>query len=181
MRLRPLLITGTLALATWWLAHSSHHTETPQLRQSGDPGYYFNEATLDETDAEGVTNLTLHTRRALEDVARHAIQLSDLSVDYRAAPDSVWHLTADSGTMPLGSDVLTLRGRVELRSKAARAVGAVVYTETLALDRAHRIAATDDSARIDWPPHQLQAQGLRLDLARQTLALENSVHGTFPR
>jgi LPS export ABC transporter protein LptC len=181
MRVRPLVLTGTIAIATWWLAHTSHPLSERKAQQSVAPGYYFDDATLDETDDQGHTNLTLHTRYAVEDGPHHAIQLTDMTVDYLAAPDSVWHLKADRGTMPLGSEVLTLHGHVELRSQAPRTAGAVVWTDALALDRAHRIASTAEPARVEWPPHQLYAQGMRLDLTRQTLVLENSVHGTFHR
>ncbi len=181
MRVRPLVLTGAIAIATWWLARTGHSPVEQHVQRDVAPGYYFDDATLDETDAQGHTNLTLHTQHAVEDGPHRAIQLTDIAVNYLAAPDSIWHLKADRGTMPLGSGVLTLHGHVELRSQAPRAAGAVVFTDTLALDRTHRIASTAELARVEWPPHQLYAQGLRLDLTRQSLLLENAVHGTFHR
>lgn len=175
------LVTGTLALATFWLARPGQQESPGRPAPAGAPGYYFNDATMDETDEQGNVNITLNTRRAVEDVPQRAVQLSDLTAAYRAAPDAVWRLRAAHGTLPLGSNVLTVRGDVELRSDAPNTAGAVVVTDELELDRAHKIATTAAPARIDWPPHQLYAQGLRMDLIRKSLALQSSVHGTFHR
>jgi LPS export ABC transporter protein LptC len=181
MRLKPLLVTGLIALITFWWAQPAHRDSQRRTGGSAAPGYYFEDATLDETDEQGKTTLRLHTRRAVEDTPNHAIALTDLSATYLAAPDSIWHLQANSGTMPLGGDVLTLHGQVELRAEAPRAAGAVIVSDSLLLDRNRRIASTAEAARIDWPPHQLHSQGMRLDLIHKTLTLESSVHGTFRR
>ncbi len=181
MRVRTYAVIGAIALGTWWLATSgSRHTRSTAAGPAA-PGYYFKDATLEETDERGRLLLKLHTLQAVENVQKHSMSLQNLAVDYKAAPDSEWLLHADGGSMPLGSEILTLRGHVEMRASGTQAAGAVVHTDLLALDRRHRIASTSEWARIEWPPHELYAQGFRLDLTHRTLALEKSVHGTFHR
>ena len=175
------VVVGAVALASWWLASHESHPRTQAASNPPAPGYYFEDARLTETDAAGQTILKLHTRHAEQDVQSRSIRVRDIAVDYHSAPDAEWHLQADSGSMPVGADVLTLRGHVELRSIGARNAGAVVHTDRLSLDRTHHIASTEDAALIDWPPHQISARGFNLDLTRRTLALEHSVHGTFNR
>jgi LPS export ABC transporter protein LptC len=175
------LVVGAIALGSWWLASTDSHHTTRAAANPPAPGYYFEDARLTETDAAGQTILTLHTRHAEQDVQSRSIRLRDIAVDYHSAPDAEWHLQADSGSMPVGADILTLRGHVELRAIGTRNAGAVVHTDRLSLDRTHHIAYTEDDALIDWPPHQISARGFNFDLTRRTLALEHSVHGTFHR
>ena len=182
MRQRTYWVIGAAAIASWWLAAPSTKHSAPSAPSRPAPGYYFEDATLTETDAAGHTVLRLQTRHALQDLASNTIQLHSIAVKYESAPDSTWLLHADHGVMPIGADVISLRGHVELRAgTVTRAAGAIVHTEQMTLDRLHHTASTVEPALIAWPPHELSARGLKLDLTRRTLALENSVHGTFRR
>jgi hypothetical protein len=181
MRTSTYLLVGTVAMASWWLASRDAHQTSLSNRQQAAPGYYFQDATLTETDATGHTILTLTTRHAEQDPQNRTIHLREITVDYHSAADAEWRLRADRGSMPVGADVLTLRGNVELYAIGERTTGAIVHTDLLSLDRIHHIASTANPAVIEWPPHKMSARGFKLDLTRRTLALENAVHGTFRR
>jgi LPS export ABC transporter protein LptC len=172
---------GLAALGSWWLVSQAPRRAPPTASSRPAPGYYFEDARLTETDATGQTVLTLHTRHAQQDVHSNAIQLQDIAVAYRSAPDAEWSLRADTGSMPIGADVLVLGGHVELRAIGTGNSAAVVHTDSLSVDRRHHMASTQEAALIDWPPQQIFTRGFHLDLNRRTLALENSVHGTFRR
>jgi LPS export ABC transporter protein LptC len=175
------LLFGLAAIGSWWLGSQAPRRTVQAPSSRSTPGYYFEDARLTETDATGQTILTLHTRHAEQDVQSRAIELQDIAVNYRSAPDAEWSLRADTGSMPVGTDVLLLQGHVELRANGSRNSSAVVHTDNLSVDRLHHMASTQEAAQIDWPPHQIFARGFHLDLNRRTLALENSVHGTFHR
>ncbi len=181
MRTGTYLVVGFLAAATWWLASRGSHSVSALYRRPPSPGYYFKDATLTETDDTGKINLTLLTRSAQQDSDTRLIQLHDINVEYQTQEDARWHLTADEGSMPTGANVLTLHGHVVMHALGGSAQGAVIRTDTLSLDRASLVASTTNAATIEWSPHQLTARGLRIDLTRKTLELENAVHGTFRR
>ena len=181
MRAGTYVLVGILAAATWWLASRGSRPVSATYHRPPSPGYYFKDATLTETDASGKISLTLLTRTAQQNPDTRLIQLRDINVNYQTQDDARWNLTADEGSMPTGANLLTLRGHVVMNALGGSVGGAVIRTDTLSLDRSHHVASTASPATIEWAPHQLSARGFRLDLTRQTLELENAVHGTFRR
>jgi LPS export ABC transporter protein LptC len=181
---RPRHITLVLLLAlaagSWWLA--GNHGTAPSADPAGpagSPGYYLNDATLEQTDLSGRTTLVAHATRALQQDAGSSIALEAPTVRYRTDSGRMWLMTAQRGLLPQGRSLVELDGDVALRAEGAG--GAVVHTEHLELDVPAQVASTAEPVRIELPPHALLAGGLHADLTKETLRLEGVVHGTFSR
>jgi lipopolysaccharide export system protein LptC len=173
-----LLLLTLGAAASWWI--SQPETEGPAApAQFTQPGYYLNDAFLEETDNSGRLTLKVHAATARQLEQRGPVLLNQLKVDYLPSPDRDWRMTSVGGTLlPDGRQVL-LAGDVRLAAPSEGA--AVVRTEHLRLDVDKEVATTDDPVRIEMPLHSVDARGLRADLKRETLRLESSVDGTFTR
>jgi LPS export ABC transporter protein LptC len=169
-----------LAAGSWWLA-GSHGGAPPAdgAAAPGSPGYYLNDATLEQTDESGRTTLVAHASRALQQDAGSSVALEAPTVRYRADSGREWLMTSATGLLPSGRSVVVLDGDVALRSQGSG--GAVVRTEHLELDVTAQVATTAEPVRIEMPPHVLLAHGLHADLTQETLRLEADVHGTFAR
>ncbi len=175
-----LVLLLALGAGSWWLA--GNHAAAPSTESAGpagSPGYYINDATLEQTDDAGRTTLSAHASRALQQDAGSSVALESPTVRYRADSGRAWLMTAQRGTLPQGRSLVDLDGDVALRAEGA--AGAVVHTEHLELDVPAQVASTAQPVRIDLPPHSLLAGGLHADLTKETLRLEGTVHGTFSR
>ena len=166
------------AAASWWI--SQPEVEGPSAPTAiTQPGYYLDDAYLEQTDNSGRLTLKVHAATARQVEQRGPVQLNQLKVDYLPSPDRDWRMTSVGGTLlPDGRQVL-LAGDVRLAAPFEGA--AVVHTEHLRLDVDQELATTQDPVRIDLPPHSVDARGLKADLKRETLRLESSVNGSFTR
>jgi LPS export ABC transporter protein LptC len=179
-RQTALLMLAGLAAGSWWLAGG--HGAAPAVEGGATqaaPGYYLVDATLEQTDAAGRTTLLAHAVRAAQQGDGAGIGLDAPTVRYRTATGREWLMTARQGLLPAGGSVVDLDGDVTLHAEGSG--GAVVRTERLQLDVPRQLATTEQPVRIEMPPHELLARGLRADLTQETLRLEAEVHGTFPR
>ena len=186
MRIRgPIAFLFLIGLAggSWWLASRSTDLRSVTPAAVPDqPGYYLRAAVLDQTDVSGRRTLTASAERATQDPAAGVVRLEQLVVDYFPQPGRDWVMTSAAGSLPAGGRVVELQGDVRLQAAAAaEATGAVVRTEHLRLDLDSNLATTADPVRIELAPYALDARGLRADLKRETLTLESTVNGTFPR
>lgn len=177
---RPVLLALLMlaAAASWWLSRPDVEgpaTPTP-FRQ---PGYYLNDAYLEQTDDSGRLTLKVRAATARQTEQHGPVQLNQLQVDYLPSPDRDWRMTSVGGTLLPGGRQVLLAGDVRLTAPFEGA--AVVHTEHLRLDIDQQLATTADPVRIEMPPHSVAARGLRADLKRDTLRLESSVDGTFTR
>ncbi|HXQ31695.1 MAG TPA: LPS export ABC transporter periplasmic protein LptC [Steroidobacteraceae bacterium] len=167
-----------LAAVSWWLAQRD--AESPQAPAVvTQPGYYLKNAALEQTDASGRLTLRVHAAAATEVEQHGDVQLRLVSIDYLPEPGRDWRITAATGTLPPAGRSVQLEGDVRLTSPTEG--GALLRTEHLYLDVDQQLATTADPVRIEFPPHVLNARGLRADLKRETLRLESSVNGTFTR
>ena len=174
----PLLIG--LAAGSWWLATGHGPAPAgPGIATQAAPGYYLNDATLEQTDAAGRTTLLAHAARARQQDAGADVMLEAPAVRYQTRAGRQWLMTARNGRLPTGRSRVELDGDVALRAQGMG--GAVVHTEHLELDVNAQVASTAEPVRIEMQPHVLLARGLHADLTQETLRVEADVHGTFPR
>jgi LPS export ABC transporter protein LptC len=172
-----------LAVGSWWLARRDADDRQPAPAPlAAQPGYYLNDATLEQTDATGRLTMRVHSARAAQQGEQGPVRLEQLEVHYFPEPGQDWLMTSAAGSLPPAGRVVEFEGDVRLRAAAAAsATGAVVRTEHLALDVDATLATTADPVRIEFGPHAVVARGLRADLKRETLRLESAVNGTFTR
>jgi len=161
------------AAASWWLARPGTDATVTQ------PGYYLINAELEQTDQTGRLTLKVHAAEARQLEQHGDVNLEQLRVDYLPEPGRDWRMTSTGGTLlPSGRTVL-LVGDVKLSAPDEGA--AVVRTEHMRLDIDQQLATTSDPVRMELPPHELTARGMRADLKRETLHLAAAVSGTFAR
>jgi len=172
-----------LAAASWWLANRGGGEPAVELAtRLPQPGYYLKDALLTQTDETGRQTLRAHAGTASQRAERGPIDLEQLEIHYYPAAGQDWLMTSDAGSLPPEGKTVLLQGDVRLRAAAAAAAtGAVVRSEHLLLDIDRQIATTADPVRIQFPPHEIHARGLRADLKHETLRLESAVNGTFTR
>ena len=165
-----------LAAAAWWLARpdAAGPSAPAAIVQ---PGYYLTGAELEQTDATGRLTLKVHAATARQLEQHGDVSLEQLQVDYLPEPGRDWRMTSVGGTLlPSGRTVL-LAGDVRLSLPDEG--GAVLRTEHLTLNVDEQHATTSDIVRMEMPPHQVTARGMRADLKHETVRLESAVNGIF--
>ena len=181
---RHVLLALLLAAAgSWWLA-SSDNTEVaaPAAGRVAQPGYYLQNALLEQTDDTGRVYIRIATDRAEQDTTTQEIALQPVRVDYFPAASAPWNLTARHGRLPPGARVISLSDEVVLTGMpAAERAPVVVRTSRLSLDTATSVATTTAAVRMELGPHVLSGTGMRADLNHETLALESNVRGRYVR
>ena len=105
---RPSAFAALLALAagSWWLA--GNHGTAPAVdatASQNSPGYYLNDATLQQTDASGRTTFVAHAARALQQDTGGSVTLETPAVQYRTASGRAWRMTSGRGPMNLMPEV----------------------------------------------------------------------------
>ena len=143
-------------------------------------GYYLRDATFTEYGVDGHIRLQFAARTATQNLAREAVDLESVSLDYYALPGQRWRLTADRGHAPAGLRTVGLEGNVVMTGQQQEpSQAAVVHTERLVLDTSAQRATTDAPVTLAFGEYSLAATGLQADLRAETLRLESGVNGRF--
>lgn len=144
------------------------------------PGYYMTDALITETGADGLPRYRVAAEHIVQNPQDQSIRLEHMKLDYRAAPDREWTLTANNGYVPPASRTIELTGNVEIVGLPAMGgEKAVVRTERMQLDTVANVATSRDRVDIVWGQRRLSTTGMRADLKGEKLKLESSVHGRF--
>jgi LPS export ABC transporter protein LptC len=168
---------GWLALATLTGCTRRDANDRAQF-ESADIGYSASGIELIQTDAEGRTRYQLTASELAQDPRSRAMRLA--SVDLRMQTDDhAWQATARTATLSADARKLALRDRVRLESSGQPAVR--LRTDALDYDLLTRRARSPGSARINFAAGELTADRIDIDLERQRISLESSVHGRFAR
>lgn len=177
-----LLLMVGLAAGTWWLANRDT-AQAPALTDSATTiGYYLEEPTFEQTDANGQLTLRLRASRALEIDTQGTLQLLAPDVRYFPEPRRDWHLHAEQGRLTPDKNTVTLTGDVAMEAIATGpTTGAVVHTEALTIDIATERATTEAPLSLQFAKHRLAGEGMHADLKAGTLELQSKVHGLFTR
>jgi LPS export ABC transporter protein LptC len=171
-----------LAAGSWWLANRGREAEAPAAAvRTGQPGYYLEGATLQQTDETGRVEMRVTAARAVQDPATRAVRGETLRVDYFVDEPRTWVMTAKAGTLPPDGQTVQLEGDVRLTGLDAGQDPAVVRTERMTLDVDASVATTREPVRIDMGRNSITAQGMRADLKTDRLQLEADVHGRYVR
>jgi len=143
------------------------------------PGYYLRSAVVTETDANGAPRFKLHAERIDQNPTDQSVELQQVQLDYRSAPDALWLLTADRGHLPGGSRVIDFTGNVHIKPVQPTTNRVELNTETLRVDTENNLATAPGKVRFTMDGQYINAVGLKYNLKRQTLQLESALHGQF--
>jgi LPS export ABC transporter protein LptC len=175
----PLALVGLLAWMGWQLGDRQADEATERLAGQS-AGYYLSGARLIEYDQDGAVRLSLSASRASQAEPGGRVEFSTVAVRFAGGTGGPWSLEADRGWAWPDTERVELEGDVVMQSlRQPLAQAATVRTPRLTLLVDQRLASSDAPVSLDFGRHQLDAVGLRADLARETLRLESKVNGSF--
>lgn len=151
--------------------------------QSGEappqPGYYVKQATVIDTNDQGVAYLQLSAETIEQNPATNSVELRDVKLDYSSEPDKPWVLTARRGRVPPGSRIAEFSGDVVVKPGGPSKTPAILRTEFLRVDTEKNVASTTADVSIEMNQQRLTATGFTFDLKQERLRLESKVNGRF--
>ncbi|MEM6639163.1 MAG: LPS export ABC transporter periplasmic protein LptC [Pseudomonadota bacterium] len=173
-----LVILTALAAFTFTLAQRDGPV-APTPTESLPEGYYLKGARLRSTDQNGLLTYELKAERIDERPSTRSIELSDLQLDY-GNENNQWRLEARSGRMPASNDRIHLEGGVRAKLLNVAAHGATrFFSERMVVDINGQTASTSDPVTVEFQSGRLEALGLDVNLADETLQLRGNVRGVF--
>ncbi len=182
MRRPWLLVVLGAALALWaWRQPRYEVPETANsgARQHAEPGYVATGAVMLETGADGRPLYRLRADRISQPDPSANIDLAAPQFQYEG--ETVWTVTARSGSLPPTQQQITLAGDVLARADQPGSEPMELRTATLRVDMQTRRADTVDPVTMNWGANRLWAAGLHADMQADYLRLKSPVHGEFAR
>jgi len=177
-----MVVLAILAAATWIATWQREDASPPvdPVADAGPLGYYARGARIAGTDEEGRLAYRILAERLDELPGEEHLQLTGVNLDYHAADEVAWSVSAASAKYSRDGSKLALVGNVELRSSPTDGSKPLtIITEKLLFSPDTSVAEAEESVEIlvgDW---QLRAAGLLTHLKGDTLELESPVHGTL--
>ena len=158
-----------------------------------DPGYAAHDAEVIETGYDGRERYRLKAAVIRQQTESGVIDLERLDMHYhrtaqagvdgsRSGVDAgeVWHLTSDHGLVREEGNDVELRGNVRVTGPPQGGVEPLsLTTQTLRINTPTEFIETDDTVKLRWNGHEIDARGMRADLKAGTLRLESDVNGHF--
>ena len=133
-----------------------------------------------QTTEQGSPRFTLHAKSAQQKSSGTVVLTLPVIVVYRANGKPSWHIQANRGYTDTHADVLRLEGHVQLTQldeESAKGEQRVLKTSELLIVIKRRYATTDKPVVMMEGGSQLQATGLRADLAHDKILLLSHVNG----
>jgi LPS export ABC transporter protein LptC len=177
-----MVVLAILAAATWIATWQREDASQPvdQMTDAAPLGYYARGARIAGTDEQGRLAYRIFAERLDELPGQEQLQLTGVNVEYRAADDMAWSLSAASATYSRDGSKLDLAGGVEARSAPTDGSKPLtILTEKLVFSPDTSVVEALEGVLIlvgDW---QLRGAALRTHLKGDTLELESPVHGTL--
>lgn len=155
-------------------------TDVPQPA-SDVPTYFFEDFTMRVMNKEGHPEYVLTGKNLLsyrdDEVDAH-IEAPQLAIDAVAQPD--WDVTANTGSIVDGGDLLLLRGSVVVQQAGPPAERPLrIETESLDLDTRERTASTDVAVDITSPQWHVRSTGMHARFGEGLIDLLASVHARY--
>jgi lipopolysaccharide export system protein LptC len=177
----PLLLLGSLAGLTFWLAQT---TELPEEINTGrlrhDPDYFIENFSLRKLDPQGILHYSLVAKRMehYPDDESSRIDQPKLTQTRPTRPTVV--ISADRGQLNSDGSEVRLQQNVRIERSASGKQEALVATtsELLALPDEER-ARTDQPVHIVQGKSKLDGTGMDLDNAARQFNLHHRVSGQF--
>ncbi len=171
-----------LALASGWLLRSL----TPSERDgsqifSGKPDYYFNGAIITRFNKQGRPLFNLHADSATHYPDDDRTELENVQVTYTRDPGTPWHISATSGLIPGGQEIVKMTGGVTITELEASSTPFTLNTDYLQINTDTNLLTTDADVRITQGNSQVTGQGLEADLDNEWFVLNSHVQANYLR
>ncbi|GBG01145.1 LPS export ABC transporter periplasmic protein LptC [Azospira sp. I13] len=177
----PIVLLGTLAAATFWLAKA---TQLPEPDRSGkfrhDPDYFVDNLTMSRLDKQGTLRSTVTGKHLVHypdtdetDVEQPTARFYKPGRPTVTMSSDVGHINSDGSEVKLTHNVKVVRDpSKEREAMVATAPDLLVYPDA---ETAH----TPSQVRMVQGKSWVQGHGLRVDNATMTTILESRVTGQF--
>ena len=176
-----MIVLALLAAATGFLRWQRATPDAvPAVDESTSPlGYYVHGARVLGLE-EGRVAYRVFAARLDELPGEQRLRLESARVEYQAAGETAWTMSAVSATAPKDVSEVDFVGDVEIEgSPADGSEPTTIVTQKLKFSSERSSAETDEAVTIRMGDWHFDAIGLRVDLKSDTLELESKVHGEF--
>lgn len=173
-----LLLLAALATASaWWL---SSVTREPSPATARGPDWYFDDALLVATGADGAARYRLHAQRIVHDPADGSARVDTVRMEWLQGDMPPLLIHSAGATVSADGSRVLLDGGVRIADES-EAGPVALLTETLAVDTGEHAAWTADAVTVSAPDGTLTAIGLFADARTGRIRLENEVRGRYVR
>ncbi|WP_348760882.1 LPS export ABC transporter periplasmic protein LptC [uncultured Salinisphaera sp.] len=142
--------------------------------------YYLEDATLYQLDKNGDLAYRAHTVQALH-FPNEAARASDITVRYFQGQETPWHIKAKHGRVPAGAKDLYLYDGIDAKHPQTDGETLHVVTDHAWIRPDADQIDTDAHVTASRPGEQIEGDGMRADLAADTVTLLNNVQARYAR
>jgi len=179
-RLLLLLTFLPIALAVYiWdldVNFSSSVLPEPQEQQSNLPLTILEQTQITQFDQHGLQVQRVSSQELTSFELDELIQINQPTIELNTN-DGNWTATSLNGMFYQNENRITLSGDVTLQKHDAN-TPVVMYTSQLDYYPDSRLAETDDPVRIQATGHDIQSEGISIDLAHSVYVLTNRVRSS---
>jgi len=163
-------------LSFWWLEAMQRADTAPTRTSRHEPDYYLDHMVRRTLGDDGVTRSILYSKRVEHFPDDDSIELASPHLELYNSDPQPWHVSAESGWISSGNNVVLLHGAVEIwkLDRAGKRRFQILTTELRVLPK-ERYAETDSATTIVSPASVTRAIGMRANLAHDKLELVNRV------
>ena len=174
------LILSALAVGSWYLTRSlTGPEENDETRSAFEEGYYFRDARILGTGADGKLLYRIEAARAQQRGSNN-VAFENVRIAYTPGADVPWTLVADTAVISDGQQMIKLSGNVRaIQSDSDSATATEVRTQYLELEPAAYSARTDRRVQIIMNEQEITATGMTASLQDNRLELISNVSGKF--
>jgi lipopolysaccharide export system protein LptC len=175
------LLGVALATLYWSQMETAGLLDTPDVGPVPE-GYYLLNATILVTDGTGAVRYRILSRRAEELPEENLLRLAEVSLEYRAADQAPWLVSASVAEGPADRSYLDLSGEVTVSgSLGENGTPVLLETTRLRLEPETWVARSKERVSMVFGNQRLSGVGLWADLMEDRLELESDVHGQIVR
>jgi lipopolysaccharide export system protein LptC len=175
-----ILLLTAAAVGSWFFTRSLQGPdEADETRSAFEEGYYFRNARILGTGADGKLLYRIEAERAQQRDGRR-VAFENVRIVYTPAAAVPWTLTADTALITDDQESISLSGNVRaIRSDTASETATEVRTQYLELEPARYSAYTNRRVQIIMDAQEISATGMTASLQDNRLELMSNVSGKF--
>lgn len=176
-----LLIVLVITIFTRWLLTSVEEPTTPvSIEDRHDPDYFISDFSITVYDQAGAPGYSLKAKHLDHFPDDDTMAIRQLRIEYMETPDEQWTASSQRGTAYKNIEVVELQGDVEIvRNPRDQDKKLTLQAEQLRIDFLRREAMTRTKVKITGKNSKIVSTGLKFDLDRGILILNNRAHGEY--
>ena len=175
------MLAVVVGLGRWLGQHrAARDNAQASVTTPDNSDYYLEDATLYQLDDTGQLAYRAHTVEALH-FPNEAARLSDITVRYFHGQERPWHVTAKYGRVPAGARDLYLYDGIDAKHPQTDGDTLHVVTDHAWIRPDTDQIDTDAHVIARRPGEQIEGDGMRADLAADTVTLLNNVQARYAR